>query len=283
MRTVAAAILAAWTLAAGSTAVRRAADLYQHTEYRQAVAALQPELNTNPEAMLLAGKSWFMLGEFKKATEVLQKAAAADPRSSHVHHWLGKAWGRRAETSSFLTAPRYAGNCREAFEKAVQLDPNNIEAMNDLLEYYLEAPGFLGGGLDKAEALAARIASKDSVEKHYALARLAEKRAEFQKAEHHLRRAAELAPNQIGRVIDLARFLAKRGKVGESEAAFQQAAALAPKHPKLLFGRAEVYIETKRNLDQARQLLREYLQTDLTPDDPPREEAERLLRLVNGS
>jgi tetratricopeptide (TPR) repeat protein len=207
----------------------------------------------------------------------------SDPRSSVIQHWLGKAYGRRAETSSFLTAPRYASRCREHFEKAVELDPNNVEAMNDLLEYYLEAPGILGGGLEKAEALAARISAKDPVEKHYALARLAEKRKEFHTAEQHLRSAVDLAPKQVGRVVDLAKFLAKQGKVSESDAMFQRAAKLAPDHPKVLFGRAQVYVEGKRNLDEARQLLERYLKCNLTPDDPPREQAERLLRQARGS
>jgi tetratricopeptide (TPR) repeat protein len=278
-----AAILTTAILLSQSPAVSQAAKQFERTEYNQAIQTVRGELSTNPEAMLVAGKAWFMLGEFKKASELFEKATVADPTNSVYFHWLGKAYGRRAETASFLTAPRYASRCRDAFEKAVQLDGSNVEAMNDLLEYYIEAPGFLGGGLDKAEALVDRIGVKDPVEKHYALARLAEKRNEFQKAEQHLRRAAELAPKQVGRVIDLAKFLAKRGKVQESEAAFQQAATIAPNDPKLLFERASTYIKSRRNLDQARTLLQQYLKADLTPDHPSREEAERLLRQVSGS
>ena len=51
-------------------------------------------------------------------------------------------------------APGHASKAHRYFEKAVELDPKNLEAMNDLFEYYLEAPGFLGGGFDKAQALA---------------------------------------------------------------------------------------------------------------------------------
>jgi Flp pilus assembly protein TadD len=279
-------ILAAFAVASAfpqSPLIERASRHFQRTEYRQAIQLLEPEAQRNPEAMFVSGKAWFMLGEFKKAGELFERATQAAPGESEYFHWLGKAWGRRAETASFLTAPRYASRCREAFEKAVQLDASNVEAMNDLLEYYLEAPGFLGGGLDKAEALAERIGSKDPVEEHYALARLAEKRKEFQKAEQHLRRAAELAPQQVGRVLDLATFLAKRGKVQESEMAFQQAAKIAPNDPKLLFDRARIYVESKRNLEQARHLLEQYLKADLTPDHPSREEAQRLLRQASGS
>ena len=256
----------------------RALRLYQSTDYRKALEVLNPQSSQDPQVLLLAGKSWFMLGEFKKSSEILQRAVAVAPNQSDAHLWLGRAYGRRAETASFLTAPHYASLCRQSFEKAVALDGSNVEAMNDLLEYYLEAPGIMGGGLDKAAALAERIGGRDPAEKHYALARVAEKRKEYQTAEQHLRRASELAPQQIGRVVELARFLSKQGKVQESEKAFQQAETIAPNDPKLLFGRAKAYIEGKRNLERARELLQQYLRADLTPDDPPRSEAERLLK-----
>ena len=35
------------------------------------------------------------------------------------------------------------------FERAVALDPANREAVGDLFDYYLGAPGFLGGGANK--------------------------------------------------------------------------------------------------------------------------------------
>jgi transposase-like protein len=44
-----------------------------------------------------------------------------------------------------------------------------------------------------------------------------------------------------------------------------------------------VYIEQRRNLEQAKALLKKYLKSDLTPDDPPRELAEKMLKQVPGS
>ena len=43
------------------------------------------------------------------------------------------------------------------FEKAVELDPTDKDALGDLLDFYLDAPGFLGGGMHKAEMLAQMI------------------------------------------------------------------------------------------------------------------------------
>jgi len=270
------------TLFAASSNLSRALRLYSRTDYEGSLELLLASPSKNGQVYNLIGRNYYMLSDYKKATDFMSKAVEAEPGNAAFWLWLGRAWGRRAEASSVFTAPGYASKAREAFETAVRLDPKNVEAMNDLFEYYLQAPGFLGGGFDKASALASRIAAQNKVEGFYARARLAEKRREFDQAEQQLRRAAELAPQQIGRVIDLAKFLAKQGRVQESERAFEQAERINPKHPKLLFERAQTYIREKRNLATARALLQQYLKSDLTPDDPPRALAEKLLKEAAG-
>jgi tetratricopeptide (TPR) repeat protein len=263
--------------------LKQAERLYQRTDYRASLSVLKQVQAPTAPVYFLAGKNYFMLGDFKRAGEAFEKAAALEPTSSNYALWLGRAFGRRAETSSPLFAPGHASKARQYFERAVELDPHNEEALNDLFDYYLQAPGFLGGGYDKAETLAKRIAERDEAEGHFAAAQLADKRKNFDTAEKQLRRAMELAPRQVGRVLDLARYLAKRGRIQESEAAFEQAEKLDPNNPKVCFDRARTYIEQKRNLDKAKDLLIRYLGSDLTPDDPPREDAEKLLKQVSGA
>jgi tetratricopeptide (TPR) repeat protein len=222
-----------------------------------------------------------MLGEYKKATEAFDKALQMDPNNSVVYHWLGRTYGRRAETGSFLTAPGNASKARQFFEKSVELDPKNLEAVNDLFDYYLEAPGFLGGGVNKAETLANHISALNPAEGHYAEAQIKDKLKEYSEAEAHLRMAAELSPHQVGRVIDVAKYLAKLHKFVESEVMWDKAAKMAPDQPKVLYNRAETYVKTNRNLDEARKMLQEYMQSRaLTPDDPSREDAEALLKKI---
>src|SRR5205807_9312248 len=101
---------------------------------------------------------------------------------------------------------------------------------------------------------------------------------EFSGAEQQFRRAVELAPAQAGRLLDLAKFLAKQGRFQESDQAFQAADKVEPNSPKVMFAKADTYIRNGRNLDTARKLLRQYLTAALTPDDPPRAQAEKLLK-----
>jgi len=267
----------------GQTELKRAEALYLQTEYQASLSLLREAGPATAAVYCLEGKNYFMLGDFKKATDVFEKAFAANPGNSEYAHWLGRGYGRRAETSNPLMAPHYASKARQYFEKAVALDANNGEALNDLFDYYLEAPGFLGGGYDKAEQVAKRIAEHNEAEGHFAQAQLADRRKQFDTAEEHLRHAMELAPRQVGRVLDLAKYLARHGRIQESEAAFDRAEQIQPNSPQVLFARAHIYIEQKRNLDKARIMLEKYIQSRLTPDDPSREQAEKLLRQIEGA
>jgi tetratricopeptide (TPR) repeat protein len=265
--------------AAGSAELDRARQLFGRSQYKAAIQALAPVANSSdaPTQELL-GRSYFMLGEFKQAAEAFERATQINPNSSVYFHWLGKAQGRRAETSSPITAPAYASKARAAFEKAVELDSKNIEAINDLFSYYLEAPGFLGGGLSKAADLAKRIQAIDPIEYHYAMAQIADKRKDYNAAESHFRRAFEMAPRQVGRIVDLARYLSNHGKPQESDALFAQAEKIAPNEPRVMFEKASHLVRNKKNLPEAKELLQKYLRTPITADDPPRSEAERLLK-----
>ena len=275
--------LSAVFLAAAPPELDRARGLYERTEYDAALKVLSGLPSKDAPALALMGRCYYMQGDPKKASDYFEKAVALDPKQSDYQLWLGRAFGRRAETSSFVTAPGYAGKARVAFERAVELDGRNSEAISDLFEYYLDAPGFLGGGLDKAASLADRMAAMNPAEGAWAQARLAEKRKEFPKAEQQLQRASELAPRQVGRIIDLAKFFAKSGRYQESDDAFRRAEAIAPDSPKLMFERASTYIRSKRNIDTAKQLLKRYLDASLTPDDPPRRDAEELLKQVSST
>ncbi len=260
----------------------RALDLYTHTDYQASLNLLLPAGEKAAPELALIGQDYFMLGDAKRATEFFEQAVAAEPGNSVYHHWLGRAFGRRAEMGNPFTAFGYASKARQHFEKAVELNPKNSEAVNDLFEYYLEAPGIIGGGMDKAVIIAERIAEHNAAEGNYARARIEEKRKNYSRAEEHLRRAMELAPRQVGRVIDLARFLAKRGRYEESERTFVAAEKLAPNAPRVMYARAASYIETGRNIEMARGLLEKYLASSLTPDDPSREEAQKLLHQASG-
>ncbi len=271
----------AGVLAAESPALERARNLYNLTAFDQSLRALQAIPAKDAAVYDLMGRDYYMQGDYKRSAEALEKALAAEPNDANHALWLGRAYGRRAESASWFTAPGYAGKARQYLERAVELDPRNLDALADLFDYYLQAPGFLGGGEEKAQRTAARIASVSPADGYLAEAKLAEKRRQYSSCEAHLRAAVKAAPQQIGKLIELARFLVKQGRIEEADQNIARAEKIAPGNHQVMFAKADLYIQTGRK-QQAREILQRYLSERLTPDDPPRSEALRLLRQAGG-
>jgi tetratricopeptide (TPR) repeat protein len=276
--------LAAALLLAGAAYaadLTQAENLYKHTDFEGSLKLLNKQSSDAAETFLI-GRNYFMQGDFKKATDYILKATTLAPTNSEYMDWLGRTYGKRAEMSSIFLAPGFASRARQAFEKAVELDPKNNEALSDLFDYYLEAPGFLGGGHEKAVAVADKLAAIDPAEAYFERAKLAQKKKEYQSAENHMRQAIAVAPHEVGHLIALARLLATQGKERESDAVFLEAQKVNPNAPKVWFARADVLIKQKRNLDEAKQLLEKYMSASITVDDPPKGDARRLLKQVGG-
>jgi tetratricopeptide (TPR) repeat protein len=273
-------MFAATLLAASGGDFEQARKFYNLTEFDQSLKVLLAIPEKDAAVYEFIGRNYYMQGEYKKATESLDKAAASDPDNGEIALWLGRSFGRRAETSSPFTAPGQASKARQWFEKAVELTPKNLEALSDLFEYYLEAPGFLGGGLDKAQAIAAKMSALDAAEGHWAAAKLAEKRKEFSSAEEQLRRAIDASPQRVGRILDLAKFLARQGRFQEADQSFARAEKVAPNSPRIVYAKADVYIKAGRNLEVAKTLLKRYMTMKLSPEDPTRADAAKLLKQV---
>jgi tetratricopeptide (TPR) repeat protein len=277
-----AALMAVTVLWGSAADLEEARHFYDHTEYRKSIDVLKAIPQKDAAAYALMGKDYFMSGEYKQAAGALEKAVAAEPRNADYVLWLARADGRKAEMANPFSALGQASKARQYFEKAVSLDPRNLDALNDLLDYYLQAPGIAGGGVDKAQKVVGMIGQVDAAEGQWAQAKLDEKRKEWSSAEEHLRRAVELGP-QTGRLVALARLLAKQGRYEESDRELARAEQMAPSSPRLLYDRAEVYIDSHRNLSEAKSLLERYLACDVTPDDPPKADARKLLSKIEAS
>ncbi len=85
-----------------------------------------------------------------------EAALGAESANSEYALWLGRAYGMKAEQTT-LTAFSWAKRARTMFAHAVELDGNNADAINDLAQFYVDAPGIVGGSLDKADALVPKM------------------------------------------------------------------------------------------------------------------------------
>ena len=123
----------------------------------QAIQTLEQQVRHSPndaEAYNLLCRAYFMVEEWDHGITACEHAKNLDPQKSLYHLWLGRVYGEKASRVSFLSAAGIAKKVRVSFERAVELDPKSWEARSDLADFYIEAPGVVGGGKDKARAQA---------------------------------------------------------------------------------------------------------------------------------
>ncbi len=131
----------------------------KYPEAERAASAKLAKEPANVEAMLgkidaiMAAGTQSRIGE---AVKLSQQCVATHPGAAPCHLALGKSLGWKAMVGGVMSALGYAGDMRDAFKKAVELDPRNMDARLSLLQFYMMAPGIMGGGTGKAETLAAQ-------------------------------------------------------------------------------------------------------------------------------
>ena len=94
---------------------------------------------------------------YEIAVTLMESVIATNPECARCAHILGRSYGRLAEQAKWTDAIGLAKKTRLALEQAVELDPEDADAVRDLIKYYRSAPGFLGGSDKKADALEQRL------------------------------------------------------------------------------------------------------------------------------
>lgn len=250
----------------------------------EAIQTLDGQLNASPNDALahnLLCRAYFSLGDWDRGIADCEKAVALDPNNSQFHLWLGRIYGEKADKSSFMTAAGLARRVVREFEAAVHLNPKSIDARTDLAEFYLEAPGIVGGGRDKAEKQADSLRELDPAKAHWVSARLAEKKHDFVGAEREYRAAIESSHGAASAWLNLGLFYRHRERLDDMEQALSQVRSAPLDRPDALVDAAEILLHSDRALPEVEQLLHTYLNGKAQVEQAPAFKAHYLLGAVN--
>jgi tetratricopeptide (TPR) repeat protein len=245
-----------------------------------AIATLHSKISASPrdgEAYNLLCRAYFSMGDWDRGISACEKAVELAPNNSRYHMWLGRIYGEKADGVIFFKAASLAGKVRNEFETAVRLDPNNVDARSDLGEFYLEAPGIVGGGRDKAEAQARALATLDPAKAHYLNGRLAEKKKDLETAEKEYRAAIEASHGSALTWFNLALFYRHQQRWDDMEAAINHAVSAQLDRPEILMESGEILLRSGRNFPAAVQFLRRYLASNSKVEEAPAFKAHYLL------
>lgn len=161
-------------LAAGLLHASPGTAAFEAGDYERAEPLLTAELEQGADARksLMLGRIAFEGSRYDEAFALLETAVDGLPDDADAHYWYGSAAGTLAGNVSFFRAAGYAKKSRRALDRALELDPKHVGAHEALAQYYLQAPGFMGGDKKGAEKLAQRLATFAPVEGQMLLAQV---------------------------------------------------------------------------------------------------------------
>lgn len=166
-------ILASWPAQAATPAEARA---WLEAKDERAAPAIESLAKTRPrdaEVQVLLVRLRLQQGRAEDALDLAEEIVDFAPDDAHAHNWLGNAYGSRIGQVGMLSQAVMAPKLRDAFLRAIELDPDQHEARVSLVEFYLQAPAIAGGSVDAARAQAAELARRDPPRGHYARGRIA--------------------------------------------------------------------------------------------------------------
>src|ERR1700694_4154717 len=153
----------AWA-AAPEDAPRDCVRLFDARSFREAQECFAARVAQQPAdavALFDLGRTYYERRQPVPAIDGLRRAVARAPGRSDFHDWLGRAYGIAAQRASVVRQFGLAAKARQEFERAVELDPANPDALEDLIEFQIQAPAFLGGSVEQASRHAAELERRD--------------------------------------------------------------------------------------------------------------------------
>ena len=277
------ALLAALALAPWSVMTSQASPLQTGTtlldqnKLPEARAQIAPYAKSNPrdpraafqmgrllvlegETLLRQNKEKEAIAKYEEATDWLEKATDLDDKNAVYHRWLGDSYGRQAQrTGNKLKQANLARKVKNEYEAAVRIDPRDIQSRLSLIEFYIQAPGFMGGGIDKAEAQAREIAKLDRLQGHYTMANVYSRSKRNPQALAELKTAEKEYPDSIGPMLRVGYYHVNMKEFDEAFAQFDRILEKYPKDPVTTFQIGRTAALSGQQLERGEAALKSYL------------------------
>jgi len=273
------AILASFLLLSAVSFAAPVNDLLSSGRMSDAVTSLTS--HDDAESLNLLSRAYYAMENWETAVKYGERAVSLDPNNASYHLWLAREYGRKAEDSKAFSAAANAKKAKNEFERAVQLDPSDVAARLDLSEYYTEAPGIMGGGVDKARDQAAEVAKYDPGKAHLILARIAVKQKHYADAETQFRSAIQQAKNPADMWLQLADYFRQQGRLEDMQAAVHSAMAQPRKPAESYYDAARELYLAGRDYPNAVQYLQSYLASGELVESAPAFRAHYLIGELN--
>ncbi|PKL81412.1 MAG: hypothetical protein CVV24_15375 [Ignavibacteriae bacterium HGW-Ignavibacteriae-3] len=204
------------------------------------------------------GKAKYYLGliamvyerDMDKANDLFEEAVELDKNNADYHYMLGAVSGRLAATANIFKQVSLANKTKDEFEKAIELNPKHIDARAALLQYYLRAPGIMGGSVEKAKGQAQEISKLNQYKGWLSFATIAGSEQKFGEEENYYKKAITEKPDSSGAYIAYGNFCTKQKRFDDALKYFKKYSELEPKEARAFETLGDGYL-SKEMKDEA--------------------------------
>lgn len=243
-----------------------------HYKRAQAVLANRLKINQNDarsyEEMSKVSEAF---ARWDDAVQQAEKAVSLDSKEPEFQAALADAIGSKLSGADLgmFSKLSLARRFKKEAELALRLDPNNIDANQDLMEFHLDAPGIVGGDKNKAAELAERMVRVNPVRGYLLKFEIASHEKRTGELESLLKQAIDADPKSYVARMTATDFYLPRGTAGLALAEEQatQALHISPGRARPYSALAKIYAQQARwkDLDSLLADERRAIPDDLAP------------------
>jgi tetratricopeptide (TPR) repeat protein len=172
--------------------------------------------------------SLMMKKNYDDAQDAVEEAIDLNENVAKYHLMRGQILGQKAMTANVISQGFLAPKIKNAFLRASELDPSNVEARLALFNYYVMAPGIMGGSDEKALEQAHAVEKLDPIRGHLMLASYSNRKKDFKKAEAEYVEAIKVDPKKGTSYKSLGYFYMNQKRYDEALAKMKSYIELEP-------------------------------------------------------
>lgn len=250
------------------TSLEKAKSLYEtknHTEAEKVLKSISEKSRDYAAARFYLGRVAFDKKDYDAASDYFEEAIKKNGKESEYYQWLGDTYGSIAQNGNVFKQGLLAPKMKNAWEQAIALDVKNINARNSLIQFYLQAPGFMGGSIDKARETASQIIAIKPAEGHRQMGNVLDYEKKNTAAE---REYLEMVKADPAYVPVLANFYVKQKKYSEAFDLFDEALKKNPNDFVSIYQIGKTAAISGQKLERGEDCLKKYLTYQPKPNEP---------------
>lgn len=229
------------------------------------------------KAQYYLGRIAFKEEEYSDAIDYFKEAIDENDKSADYYAWLGNAYGVYTQSVNKIRQGFLAPKIKKSYEKAVAIDPKNLEAQLGLIEYYTQAPSIVGGSLEKALETAKTILTFNEKEGYLALSNVYQRDKKYDKAQSAL---VKLVAIDSTYAISLGTFYQDRELFEKAFSHFEQMRSSQPDNPNALYQIGRTSALSGLRAEQGKKALETYMTLEIQNGSPSYAAAKMRLAMI---